>query len=166
MPAQPTSPPNPETSQPPRRSSMRLKRKLEQEVEPPSPKRIRVVHHPTDSGLLPSTKAPLLLTHSSSKVPSSTPTSPSNAGASSEVGSSNAGPCRCTTKDRQEALIEACQRLAILCNQEDLDWSLLFAMQGLYRPLERRMKTWEAEPIPKTLEDRTVVERGKSEGPK
>lgn len=165
MPAQPTSHPNPE---PPRRSSMRLKRKLEQEIEPPSPKRIRVVYHPTDSGLLPSTKAPLLLTHSNSKVPSSTPTSLSNAGASSEVDSSNAGPCRCTTKDRQEALIEACQRLAILCNQEDLDWSLLFAMQGLYRPLERRIKAWEAEPIPKTLEDRTVGEsdrEGKSEGP-
>lgn len=164
MSAQPTSPPNSETSQPPRRSSMRLKRKLEQEVGPPSPKRLRVAHHPTDSGLPPSTKSPWRLTHSNSEVPSSIPTSPSNA--SSNAGSSNAGPCRCTTKDRQEALIEACQRLAILCNQEDLDWSLLFAMQGLYRPLEHRIKAWEAEPIPKTLEDRTVGDReGKSEGP-
>ncbi|KAF9065883.1 hypothetical protein BDP27DRAFT_1366052 [Rhodocollybia butyracea] len=78
-------------------------------------------------------------------------------------GSSDASPCYCTLQDRQQVLIKACNRLAILCEDGDLDWSLLFAMQGLYRPLERRIQAWEAEPVPVRVEDgRAVFESGKS----
>lgn len=138
------SSPNPETSRLLRRSSMCSKRKLVQGSQSPAPKRIKKVHQPTDSGLLPSKEAPLRLTHSKSRSISFPPlASPSKAGAGacSGAGFSSASPCRCTAKDRQEVLIEACERLIILCDQEDLDWSLLFAMQALYRPLERRIKT-------------------------
>lgn len=152
------SSPNPEAPQPPRRSSMRLKRKREQGSGSPAPKRIKNVYDPECSGILPSEEAPLRLTRSKSrKISSSTLISPSKAGPSSGAGFSNAGPCCCTAKDREEVLIEACQRLAILCKQGDLNWSLLFAMQGLYRPLERRIKAWEAEPIPKSREEGRAV---------
>ncbi|KAE9395596.1 hypothetical protein BT96DRAFT_942316 [Gymnopus androsaceus JB14] len=154
------SSPNPQTPQPPRRSSMQLKRKLEQESGSPAPKRMKCADDPEDSGFLPSEEAPLRLKCSkSTKISSSALKSPSNAGPSSRAGFSNAGPCRCTAKDRQDALIEACNHLAILCEQEDLDWSLLFAMQGLYRPLQRRIQAWEAEPTPNSvLEGRVVFE--------
>ncbi|KAE9387046.1 hypothetical protein BT96DRAFT_1005489 [Gymnopus androsaceus JB14] len=151
------SAPNPQTPQPPCRSSMRLKRKVKEGSGSPAPKRMKRADDPEDPGLLPSKEAPLRLTCSKSRMITSSK-SPSKAGPSSGAGSSNAGPCRCTAKDRQEVLIEACNHLTILCEREDLDWSLLFAMQGLYRPLQRRIQAWEAEPIPNTSRRRAVFE--------
>ncbi|KAF9070271.1 hypothetical protein BDP27DRAFT_1512357 [Rhodocollybia butyracea] len=65
-----------------------------------------------------------------------------------------AAPCCCTEQDRCQVLIEACKSLTNLAKCDDLDYNLIFTMQKLYRPLERRVKLWEAQvikPTPKSL---------------
>ncbi|KAF9059676.1 hypothetical protein BDP27DRAFT_1371238 [Rhodocollybia butyracea] len=54
-------------------------------------------------------------------------------------------PCRCTERDRRQVLIEACKSLTSLAGCDDLEYDLIFLMQRLYRPLERRVKLWEAK---------------------
>ncbi|KAE9383652.1 hypothetical protein BT96DRAFT_1008925 [Gymnopus androsaceus JB14] len=150
--------------QPPRRS-LRLKRKLEIESPSKASKHMKRPDRPKASEHLPSKRtAPKSNDSQSRRIPSSRLISPSNSGPSNESGASNAGLCRCTSHDRQEALIEACNRLAILCEQEDLDWSLLFAMQGLYRPLKRRVEAWEVEPTPSSIVGGQVVFEGDRDG--
>ncbi|KAF9058585.1 hypothetical protein BDP27DRAFT_1432515 [Rhodocollybia butyracea] len=107
--------------------------------------------------------------HDDSQTPSSisastSPSTPGSHQATGEAGPSGTGsgssdtsPCYCTLQDRQQVLIKACNRLAILCENGDLDWSLLFAMQGLYRSLERRIQACEAEPIPVRVKDGRAV---------
>ncbi|KAE9389151.1 hypothetical protein BT96DRAFT_1003538 [Gymnopus androsaceus JB14] len=144
------SSPNPQTPQPPRCSSMQLKCKVKEGSGSPAPKQMKQADDSKDPGHFPSKEAPLHLTYSKSRMITSSK-SPSKAGLSLGAGSSNAGPCHCTAKDQQEVLMEACNHLTIFCKREDLDWSLLFAMQGLYRPLQHRIQAWEAKPIPNTV---------------
>ncbi|KAE9398004.1 hypothetical protein BT96DRAFT_940532 [Gymnopus androsaceus JB14] len=75
------SAPNPQTPQPPCRSSMRLKRKVKEGSGSPAPKRMKRADDPEDPGLLPSKEAPLRLTCSKSRMITSSK-SPSKAGPS------------------------------------------------------------------------------------
>ncbi|KAE9392535.1 hypothetical protein BT96DRAFT_1000262 [Gymnopus androsaceus JB14] len=123
--------PNPQTT---RRFSMRLKHKLEGVNASPTPKKMKCAEDPEDSTLLPTQGASLSPTRSKSKriassPPKSQPT-PTKADPSSGPDFSNAGPCRCTAKDRRGGVDRG---LSTPCHP---------------LPLERRIKAWEAEPIP------------------